>query len=213
MHITWLGQSCFKLEVKSQNEDVIVLIDPFDPAAVGLKLPRTITADVVLQTGDKLPYPVETRDGKRPFVIGNPGEYEVKGIFIYAIPLKQAGAASPQHIFWIEAEQIVLVHPRALTLVPTEAELQEIEGLDVLFVPVGGNGVLDAKKAAELVSELEPRIVIPMMYKVEGLKTKADEVAPFLKAVGAKSEQLPKLKVVKKDLPVDDMKVVVLEKS
>lgn len=212
MQITWLGQSCFKIEVKSGDEEVTVVTYPFDAEKIGLKLPRTITADIVLQQGATLAHPVETRDGKRPFVISGPGEYEVKGVFVYAIAIP-AEAGVNAHLFRIEAENIVLVHPGPLAKTPSDTELQALENLDILFVPVGGNGTLDAKSASSLVSELEPRLTIPMQFNTEGLKTKADEVGPFLKAVGAKSETMPKLKIARKDLPVDDMKVVVLEKA
>lgn len=212
MIITWLGQACFKIDIKSGNDEVTIITDPFDPDAVGLKLPRTLTADIVLQTGDALPHPVETKEGKRPFVIGQPGEYEVKGVFVYAIPLNKEGSQA-KHIFWIEAEQIVLTHLGNLDHIPAAQVIEHIEDLDVLLIPVGGQGVLDAKTSAELVSELEPRLVIPMQFKIEGLKIKRDELSPFLKAVGAKSETMPKLKLSKKDLPADEMKTVVLEKS
>lgn len=222
MYITWLGQGCFKIEVKIGNEEVVIITDPFDPAVVGLKLPRTLTADLVLKTSSESTYPVEGREGKKPLIVSGPGEYEFKGVFVYAIPLKHEGEGASEYILRIEAEGMVLVHTGALNHVPEESELQEIEGVDVLFVPVGGGNVLDGKKAAELVSELEPRMVIPMMFsakggsapggKVEGLKLKAEGVEPFLKAVGAKSEIVAKLKLARKDLPSDDMKVVVLEK-
>lgn len=211
MTITWLGQGCFKIEVKIGNEEVAIITDPFDPAVAGLKLPRTLVADVVLKTNPASNYPVEGREGKKPLTISSPGEYETRGVFVYAIPLKHEGAGAGEYILRIEAEGMVLVHAGALNQVPSETELQEIEGVDVLMVPVGGGSVLDGKKAAELVAELEPRVVIPMMFKVEGLKIKADGVEPFLKAVGAKSETVPKLKLARKDLPSEDMKVVVLE--
>lgn len=212
MNITWYGQACFKIETKVKNEEVSIITYPFDPDKTGLKLPRTLTADIVLKNNEDVKYPVLTKDGKKPFTIENAGEYEFKGIFIYAIPLPKHDDKS-EHIFWIEAEDIVLVHPGPLNHVPGETELQKIEGLDILFTPVGGDGVLDDKKAAELASELEPRIVIPMMYKLPELKGKALGVEPFLKAVGGKPEQLPKLKIVHKDLPSDEMRIVVLEKA
>ncbi|MDO8505338.1 MAG: MBL fold metallo-hydrolase [bacterium] len=212
MQITWLGQSCFKIDLKFGNDEVTIITDPFNSDTVGLKLPRTLIADIVLQTGDTLPHPVETKEGKRPFVIGAPGEYEVKGVFVYAIPLNPEGDPA-QHIFWIEAEQIVLTHLGNLNHIPSAKALEQIEDLDVLLIPVGGQGVLDAKKAEELISELEPRLVIPMHYKIDGLKIKRDTIDSFLKAVGAKSETIPKLKLSKRDLPVDEMRVVVLEKS
>lgn len=211
MNITWLGQSCFKIEVKSGNDEVVIVIDPFDPAVAGLKLPRTLTADIVLQNGETLPHPVETKDGKRPFVISGPGEYEVKGVFVYAIPVRDVGYPTSQ-IFWIEAENIIIVHLSALNHLPDASVLEHIEDLDVLMIPVGGGEILDGKKAAELTAELEPRLVIPMRYKIEGLKTKAETSEAFLKAVGGKAETLPKLKIARKDLPIDEMRIVVLEK-
>ncbi len=212
MQITWLGQSCFKIEAKSGDEEVTIVTYPFDTEKTGLKLPRALTADIVLQQGPTLAHPVETRDGKRPFIISGPGEYEAKGVFVYAIPmLPEAGTSA--HLFRIEAENIVLVHPGPLLKTPSETELQALENLDILFVPVGGHDTLDAKAGNSLVSELEPRLVIPMQFKVEGLKTKADDVTPFLKMVGAKSETMPKLKIARKDLPADETRVVVLEKS
>jgi len=211
MHITWLGQSCFKIDIKHGNDEVTVITYPFDSRITGLKLPRTLTADIVLQSGGKLAHPVETKEGQPPRIVEGPGEYEIKGIFIYAIPIARLDG-SAAHLFWMEAEHIILVHPGALDHVPSETELQKIEGLDVLFAPVGGDGVLDGKKAAELAFELEPRIVIPMQYKIPGLLLKIDGIEPFLKAVGAKSETIPKFKLTRKDLPADEMKVVVLEK-
>jgi len=218
MQITWFGQSCFKLDIKSQGEEISLITYPYNTDATGLKLPRTLTADIVLQSGEKLEHPTETKDGKRPFVISGPGEYEVKGIFIYAIPFAKENTApaergTQEHLYRIEAEDMILVHTNALNHVPSEQELEYIEGLDVLFVSVGGNGTLDAKRAEELIAELEPRVVIPMNYKLEGLKSKADAVEAFLKVAGTKPEQLPKLKIVKKDLPTDGMRVVVLEKT
>ncbi|MBI2551739.1 MBL fold metallo-hydrolase [Candidatus Uhrbacteria bacterium] len=214
MHITWLGQACFKIEVKSQNEEVAIITYPFDAEKTGLKLPRTLTADLVLQAGPALAHPVETRAGKTPFIISGAGEYEVKGVFIYAIPLSEDPALkNPGHIFWIETEDMVLVHLGPLTQLPKGDELQEIEDLDILFVPTGGGESLDAKKAAELTAALEPRVVIPMLYKIPGLAGSIQGVEPFLKNLGEKSETLPKLKITRKDLPTDAMRVVVLEKA
>src|SRR3989338_8596163 len=100
MTITWLGETCFKIELKSGNEDIVIITDPFDPAATGLKLPRTLQADIVLQSLAKLPVPIETREGKKPFFVAGPGEYEVKGVFIYAIPFVSPEGAT-EYLFWI----------------------------------------------------------------------------------------------------------------
>lgn len=212
MNITWYGQGCFKIEAKSDREEVVILTYPFDPKNSGLKLPRTLSADIVLQNGETLAYPVEGREGRPPLVVGGPGEYEVKGVAIYAIPVALSGGV-PNLFFWIEAEHISLVHVGPLNEVPSEAALQEIEDLDVLFLPVGGQEALNAKDATRLIAELEPRVAVPMWYKIPGSLVKGDGVEPFLKAIGAKPEPRLKWKLARKDLPADELEVVVFEKS
>lgn len=211
MNIIWYGEACFKIETKFKNAEVGIVTYPFAPQATGLKLPRTLTADIVLQEGEKLAHPVETRDGKLPKIISGPGEYEVQGVFVRAIPLKSGQGTT--HIFWIETEDVVLVVTGPLAEIPDETALQQIEDIDVLFVPMGGGGVLDADKAEKLISELEPRIVIPMMYAAEGLKLKRVNIESAIKVLGNKPEKTAKLKLTRKDLPADETKLFVLDKT
>ncbi|MBI4135194.1 MBL fold metallo-hydrolase [Candidatus Uhrbacteria bacterium] len=211
MNITWYGEACFKIETKYQNEEVTIVTYPFDADSSGLKLPRVLTADIVLQDGEKLAHPCETKDGKLPRTIGSPGEYEIRGVFVRAIPLKKEGGTG--HLFWIETEDVVLVHTGLLSEVPDEAALQQIEDIDALFVPVGGSGVLDGEKAEKLVSELEPRVVIPMLFATPGLKMKRASIESAIKELGSKAETVPKLKLTRKDLPADETKLIVLGRS
>jgi L-ascorbate metabolism protein UlaG (beta-lactamase superfamily) len=88
-------------------------------------------------------------------------------------------------------------------------ELEQLKDIDILLVPVGTN----LKQAVKIVNELQPRIVIPMHYKLPELKSDLLPVDKFLKEVGAKSETLPKIKISKKDLPQEEMKVVILTKD
>lgn len=210
MNITWYGHSCFKLEAKSRNEDVVIYIDPFNLPVPSLKLPRTISADVVLLTRKQETPALQGRGESGPAVFSDPGEYEIKDIFIRAIPLT---VGDQPHIFWIEAEDMAFVHLGPLSRVLDEAELQEIYKLDALFVPVGGQDVLGAKDAGQLVAELEPRIVIPMCYRSPEVKDRYDTVDQFLKVMDAPQERTAKFKLTRKDLPHDEMKVVVLERS
>jgi len=90
--------------------------------------------------------------------------------------------------------------------------MEKLEGLDILFIPVGGNAVLDVKQASQVVSQIEPRIVIPMYYRILGVKEKLDSVDSFCKVMGAKSsEKIERLRIQKKDLPQEEMKIIVLE--
>ena len=94
-------------------------------------------------------------------------------------------------------------------------QLQQLEGIDILLIPVGGVFTIDAKQAAEVISQIEPRIIIPMHYKIPGLKFSGDKmIAPldnFRKEIAVKpTEAVSKFKVNKKDLPQDEVKVIVL---
>ena len=80
-----------------------------------------------------------------------------------------------------------------------------------MLIPVGGKYTINAAKAVEVISQIEPRIVIPMHYKVPGLKIDLDGVEKFIKELGLKPRQEEKLKILKKDLPQEDMELVVLE--
>ncbi|MBU4331914.1 MBL fold metallo-hydrolase [Patescibacteria group bacterium] len=207
MYITWHGQNCFKLQLGKD----ILLIDPFDPAKVGLKL-NAPKADIVVVTDPKVSYKeIKSNNEERGvFLISSPGEYEVRGIFIYAIHIKNAGAAS--FIYHIESEQVAIGHLGSINRALEDDELEALNGVDVLMIPVGGNGVLDAKKAAEVISQIEPRVVIPMHYKLAGLKEKLDSVDKFCNEIGScEKEQLVKLKLSKKDLPVEATRYIVMQ--
>lgn len=215
MTITWLGQSCFKI----QDKEITVIVDPYSNE-VGFKLPR-LAADIVSISHDHFDHNnVEAVSGTTgaPFVISGPGEYEVKGVFVYGIPSwhdKSEGKEKGSNtIYRIQMEGISVVHLGDLGHTLSEEEVAKLDGVDILLVPVGGHFTVGGSEAAEVVSQLEPRIVIPMHYKIPGLKMDVDPVDKFLKEMGAsKAEKLPKLKIVKKDLPQEETKVVLLEKS
>ena len=108
----------------------------------------------------------------------------------------------------LTVEGITIAHLSGLNHELTEAQLALFEGADILMVPIGGNNVLDAKQAHELVANIEPRIVIPMHFAQSGLKTKYASAAAFLKETGAKTQEQDKLKITKKDLPQETMEIV-----
>ncbi|MFZ5364402.1 MAG: MBL fold metallo-hydrolase [Patescibacteria group bacterium] len=215
MTITWLGQSCFKIQIG----DVTLVTDPYN-SEVGFKLPR-LTADIVTVSHDHFDHNntegVSGINGA-PFVITSPGEYEVKGVFVYGNLFwhdKSEGAERGSNIVYcIEAEGISLAHLGDLGHTLSDEQIEKLDGIDILFVPVGGKWTLGASEAVKIINAIEPRIVIPMHYKIPGLKVDVETVDKFLKEMGAsKAEKLPKLKISKKDLPQEETKVIVLEKS
>lgn len=209
MIIHWYGHACFKLQ--SNQNDVIVAIDPYDNS-LGWRAPR-LTADIAIlstQRGDHSNLEaVKAVQGDAPFVIQYPGEYEIGGVFVHAIPIGQG--KNTTLLSAIRMDECSFVHLGALDRMLSEKELEELGNVDIVCIPVGGGGTLDAKKANELISELEPRIVIPMQYKVAGLKKECGTIDAFLKEYGVKDVQaMDKLKMLKKDLPADKTEVILL---
>ena len=93
----------------------------------------------------------------------------------------------------------------------TDEQSRKIGDIDVLMIPVGGTYTIDAKEATKVISQIEPRIIIPMHYKIPGLNVKVDDLEAFLKAIGSKNA-VPeeKLTIQKKNLPTEDMSVIPL---
>jgi L-ascorbate metabolism protein UlaG (beta-lactamase superfamily) len=93
----------------------------------------------------------------------------------------------------------------------TTDQLEKIGAVDVLLVPVGGTYTIEAKDAVKVISQIEPKIVIPMHYLLPKHKEKLDDVDKFLKAMGSKSiEPQNKLTIKQKDLPEEDTQQIVI---
>lgn len=200
MVISWLGDAGIRIQTK----DATLVIDP-PSSETGFRASKQMV-DIVAVTKK------EGRDpkavGGEPMVLDTAGEYERKNIFVYGLAIP----SEPHQIHWrIEAEELSLGHLGSLQHALENGELAKLEGVDVLFVPVGGGDVLSSARATELISQIEPRIVIPIQYKVPGGKANYGTLDAFLKDLGAKADEpVAKLKLQKKDLPADDTKVVVL---
>ena len=209
MQISRLGHSCFKI----QDNEVTLIIDPYGEET-GLKLSK-LSAEIVLISHDHPDHANLEAIRGNPFVINRPGEYETKNFFIYAIPSyhdnQQGKERGENLIFLIEVDGIRIAHLGDFgqqTL--TEEQLKKLEGVDILLIPIGGHFTIDAKEAAEIISEIEPRLVIPMHYQEPGLKYNLDNLDKFKKEMGNKIETLDKLKLKKKDLPEEEIKVIIL---
>ena len=211
MDIVWYGQACFKLKGKNAS----VVIDPFDPDFTGLKFPKDLSADVVLSTHEHKDHSnVEIVTGK-PMIFREAGEYEVSGVVITGTSSFHDNSNGSQRganiIFHIMFDGLNLVHLGDLGQGKlTEEQIAQIGQTDILLLPVGSIFTIDAKTASEIVSQLEPKIIIPMHYKVEGLKFELDPVDNFLKEMGAEGViPQPKLSITKEKLP-EEPKIVVL---
>ena len=215
--IYWAGQSCFKIEVSnSRDHSADIVIDPYDEST-GLKLPN-LSADIVLVTHDHHDHNNVKGVKGTPFVIQGPGEYEVKEVFINGIPSfhddKDGKERGQNTIYVIEVEDMRFCHLGDLGQKQlTDEQLEKIDAVDVLMIPVGGEYTIDSSSAQKIISQIEPRIVIPMHYNLPKLKDKLDEVSKFLKTMG-KPSIAPQDKLVVKEstMPKEGaMEIVVLQ--
>jgi L-ascorbate metabolism protein UlaG (beta-lactamase superfamily) len=213
MILTWLGHSCFKMQDKSGPDGVTVITDPFDKET-GLKLPN-YEADIVTVSHDHHDHNNVSALRGNPFVINCAGEYDVKNVLIEGIDsyhdANNGSDRGANLIFRFEIDDISVVHLGDLGQVLDSTQLEKLAGTDILLIPVGGKYTLDAQKAVEVISQIEPRIVIPMHYKTPDLKIEIEGVDKFIKEIGLTPSYEEKLKVSKKDLPQEDMELVILQ--
>ncbi|MFC1630239.1 MBL fold metallo-hydrolase [Patescibacteria group bacterium] len=205
MTIAWHGQSCFHITFSRRKEEKISLVtDPFSQET-GLRLPK-LTADILLSS-----YNSNTKGVLgNPFLITGPGEYEIKGVFVRGIEGFQG--KEKVTLFAIEGEDVRICFLGNLSQKElTPEQLDAIGDVDILMIPVGGGKTISAAEVSKIISQLEPKIVIPMNYHIPKLKVRLEKLDKFLKAIGAKSpETATKLTLKKKDLP-PGLKVKVLK--
>ena len=183
----------------------MLAIDPYTKEA-GLTPPRFQTDIALVTRNHPLSHNTDTLAGS-PFVITSPGEYETRGVSIEGV------AAGDYTLYIIEWEGIRLCHLGTLdTKELSDATRERIGTPDILFVPVGGVNALDAEEAVHVINLIEPRIAIPMYYAFPGFSVLAlHTVDTFLKEIGSVSMAEEKLTLKKKDVPQDEMKIVVLK--
>jgi len=213
MEFTWYGQSCFRIKSKGQT----VITDPYSPD-IGLKVPRQ-PASIITVSHDHSGHNNVSAIRVGAYVIAGPGEYEVQGIMVLGIASFHDSSNGQDQgrntAYRIEFENLSVCHLGDLGHLPNQEQTELLTGVDVLLIPVGGRTTLTAAKAAEVVNLLEPRIVIPMHYKVPGLSLTLDSPKRFLNELGVEEpEKLDILNVTRSDLGeqgADSVRVVLLE--
>lgn len=207
MTITWFGHACFRIETKGGS----VLIDPFGKET-GLKPPK-IKDNLVLVTHHHFDHDNTSEANPEAFIIDGPGEYEKQGISIRGIASfhdktngKERGSNT---IYVVKAEEIVICHLGDIGQEKLEeSQVEDIGDVDILMVPVGGTYTVDHKEAAGIIGQIEPKIIVPMHYKIKDLKIDISGPDKFLKEIGLTPEKVDKLKIAKKNLPVDETKLI-----
>lgn len=212
MEIVWYGMSCFRMTERGLAS---VVTDPYD-SSIGLP-PIKLKADVVTVSHDAPGHSGLSSVKAEQRVITGPGEYEIGGVFITGIPMAaQKGVkngARPNTLYVFDYEGLNVAHLGDLNYVPTQAQIEDLGNVHVALVPVGGGGALDATQAAEVISLIEPSVVVPMHYRTGSKGPKLDPLSRFLSEMGVtKTDPLESLKLARSSLP-EDTQVVVLEPS
>ncbi|KKP36219.1 MAG: Zn-dependent hydrolase of the beta-lactamase fold-like protein [Candidatus Peregrinibacteria bacterium GW2011_GWA2_33_10] len=206
MQIIWHGYNCFSLKGK----DITILIDPHHES-LGLKLPK-LKADIIL-ISDSEKYSNKDAVLGEKIVIDWPGEYEIKDVFLKTINLNEDNQENKMNmIFTIDFEDMKICHLSDLNQTLSDKTNEEIGTVDILFLPVGGHNVLNAKKAHEVIEQIDPKIVIPMHYQINNLNAELEPVENFLKEVGENTvTKIESYKISKNNLPMDKTDFIILE--
>lgn len=211
MRIGFLGHASFIIK----GRDATVVTDPFDPKTTGLKFPK-VHADIVTISHQHSDHNAFENVAGNPKVLDTPGEYEVKGVSIFGISTfhdtKQGQERGRNTVFRIEMDKIRLCHLGDLGHTLSEEILGQIGEVDILFVPVGGVYTIDAAEASEVVSSVEPKVVIPMHYKTKDLVYPLAGVEDFVGELGIEPVYTKTYSVTFDKLP-EDRELVILQKK
>ncbi len=213
MHLYWHGLTSVRIESTLGDTSCTLLTDPYASDS-GLRFPRTLEPNVLVLSHQKREQFALDTLKSTPFVIADPGEYEVQGVFVFGTTLQTEGEKHPYPLMYrFEIEGMSIGFIGGINKVPSEELLGRLENIDILLLPVGGSLYLDAKQATEIVHILEPRIVVPLGFATDGLNLPLDSVDLFCKEVGGKRVDGNKLKLTRKDLPAEELVVQVLERA
>jgi len=211
MDLYWHGQSCFTLKTK----DITIVFDPFDPA-IGLALSK-MSADIVCISHNHPDHNfLEKVKPKKDdlLVIDGPGEYEKSGVVVEGIATyhdsEEGKKRGPNTIYVVRCENISLGHLGDLGHLLSDKQLEKMDGIDILLLPVGGNYTISASEASDVINQIEPKIVIPMHYRLPGLKADLAPVDDFVKLEGDSCRKKDYLSIKAQNLPAEETEIVIL---
>lgn len=210
MEISWLGHSCFQIKGKSAT----LVTDPFSPQAGDTSGLGKLSASIVTISHDHPGHNYAVGVGGNPRVVRGPGEYEISDVLITGVPSyhdnERGRVLGRNTIYVIHMDDVVICHLGDLGHTLQEEQLEEVADADVLLIPVSGQHTINAAQAAEVISQVEPRLVIPMHYALpEG--DAPNPLDKFCREMGIEvGHSQPKLNVARTTLPAETQ-VVILE--
>jgi len=206
--INWYGFSCFRL----RERGVTAICDPLNRRATSIQMPRMRADIVTISSSSSALAKVTDGVSGEPKILRGPGDYEVKQVLVTGMPTSRNGTRSVA--FFLDFAGLTVGHLGELGQVPTSAGGEELGDIDVLLAPVSGPHIPDVSRIAEAISQLDPRIVVPMQYRHEGIRSELSEslepVDRFLKELGISDpDVMDTLKLTKSSLP-EETQVVLL---
>lgn len=217
MIIQYYGLSCFKVTTKPEGRggaDVIIFFSPFDKVT-GLRPPQG-AADIVFIPHHSPAFNNVASLKNDPKIFDMPGEYAINGVSAIGTQALADHDNGSQRgnttIFTVQSEGLTLCHLGALGTDLNAEQFDHIGDIDVLFVPIGDNIGITAKMAEKVCRSIQPRIIIPMHYKIKGIKEVLNDKKDFCAEIGScPKESLQKLTLKKKDIEEKTMEVTLLD--
>jgi L-ascorbate metabolism protein UlaG (beta-lactamase superfamily) len=211
MEITWLGHSCFR--IKSSHG--VIITDPYPPE-IGYTMGKPTARIITVSHQHANHNYTQGIAGDKITIVSRPGEYEISDMLILGITSyhdsEKGGKSGKNTVYLIDIDDVSVCHLGDIGHVLTTQQIEKLENIDVLFLPVGGQTTINAVMAAEVVRQLTPKVVIPMHYKTPALKNiELDPIDNFLKEIGAGNvTSQPKLNITKSSIP-ETMQVYLLD--
>ncbi len=205
MEITWLGHCALRIQSAQA-----VVADPYDDG-VGYELPD-VSADIVTMSNDHPHHANAAGVEGNPRLLRTPGEYEIGGFYISGMgtPLTAPDAEQRRTntVFTFRCEGVVVCHLGAITQTLTPRQLEDLNQTDVLVIPAGGGDTIPVGRAAQLINQISPRIVVPVRYRTPNLEVAASaQLEPLERLLGelgvAEAQPQPRLNVTSTNLPRD----------
>ena len=201
MDINWLGHSCFRIK----GSQATIITDPYSPS-LGYSLGKPAARIITVSHQHPGHSYVQGISGQ-PRVVAGPGEYEIASVLIIGIATfhdRERGERRGENtVYVMEMDDVSVCHLGDLGHTLTAGQVEEIGNVDVLLLPVGGVSTINAAMAAEVVRQLEPKVVVPMHYKTPALTWELEPVERFFKEIGVKEvTPAPKLSFTRSSLPV-----------
>lgn len=201
MELIWHGHACFRV----RSKDATVLMDPYRTIR-GLDLGRPRAEIITISHAHPGHDNIEAvRGAPPPKVVSGPGEYEISGMFITGVRTYHDDAGGTRlgrnTVYLLETEGMVLAHLGDLGHALSTEQVDLMSNVDVLLLPVGGGNSLGAERAAEVMAQIEPSIVVPMHYRTAEGQDGLESVDHFCKEVGLSDQTYEeKLTIRKSDL-------------